>query len=66
MPGDDKGMARARRAFLRRGYYAPMRDELCKLAVELTGPAPAVLDTGCGEGYYTSDTNILIGSPPEG
>lgn len=54
MPGDDKGMARARREFLRRGYYAPMRDELCKLAVELTGPAPAVLDTGCGEGYYTS------------
>ena len=54
MPGDDKGMAKARRDFLSLGYYAPMRDELCKLSTELTEASPAVLDTGCGEGYYTS------------
>lgn len=52
-PGDDKGMAAARRAFLQRGYYAPLRDALCDLAVRYTGSAPAVLDAGCGEGYYT-------------
>ena len=53
-PGDDKGMAAARRDFLSKDYYAPLRDTLCGLAVSLTGDSPAVLDTGCGEGYYTS------------
>ena len=53
-PGDDKAMAAARSAFLSKGYYAPLRDALCQLAVSLTGPAPAVLDSGCGEGYYTA------------
>ena len=53
-PGDDKAMAAARSAFLSKGYYAPLRDALCELAVSLTGSAPAVLDCGCGEGYYTA------------
>ena len=54
MPGDDKGMAAARTAFLNKGYYAPLRDRLCRLAMELTDRRASVLDTGCGEGYYTS------------
>ena len=53
-PGDDKAMAAARSAFLSRDYYAPLRDALCELSVSLTGNAPAVLDSGCGEGYYTA------------
>lgn len=53
-PGDDRGMAAARRAFLDRGWYGPLRDELCRLALERSGPAPVVLDAGCGEGYYTA------------
>jgi 23S rRNA (guanine745-N1)-methyltransferase len=53
MPGDDKGMAAARSAFLGKGYYEPLRRALCDLACSLTGDAPALLDTGCGEGYYT-------------
>ncbi len=53
-PGDDKAMAAARNGFLSKGYYAPLRDMLCQLSVALTGPAPAVLDSGCGEGYYTA------------
>ncbi len=52
-PGDDKDMAAARSAFLSKGYYAPLREELCRLAVSMTGNAPTVLDAGCGEGYYT-------------
>ncbi len=52
-PGDDRGMAAARRAFLDKGYYTPLRNALCGLAVSLTGSSPRVLDTGCGEGYYT-------------
>jgi 23S rRNA (guanine745-N1)-methyltransferase len=53
-PGDDKGMAAARRDFLSKDYYRPLRDALCALAVSHTGDAPVLLDTGCGEGYYTS------------
>ena len=53
-PGDDREMSAARRAFLSKGYYRPLRDELCGLAAARTPPSPAVLDAGCGEGYYTS------------
>jgi 23S rRNA (guanine745-N1)-methyltransferase len=53
-PGDDRDMAAARTRFLDGGWYAPLRDTLCRLAEEYTGPAPAVLDAGCGEGYYTA------------
>lgn len=55
-PGDDKLMVAARSAFLEKGYYAPFRDALCALAVNCLKdiPSPVVLDSGCGEGYYTA------------
>ncbi|MDY3280916.1 putative RNA methyltransferase [Dysosmobacter sp.] len=53
-PGDDPGMARARREFLSKGYYSPLLNTLCNLSVAHTGSAPAILDAGCGEGYYTA------------
>lgn len=55
-PGDDKQMVAARCVFLDRGYYAPLRAALTGLARELTAdiPTPALLDSGCGEGYYTA------------
>ena len=53
-PGDDSGMAAARRDFLSRGYYRPLLDALCALAVSHAGAETAVLDAGCGEGYYTA------------
>lgn len=59
-PGDDKGMAAARRMFLDRGWYAPLRDVLCSLAVEYCGPSPVVLDAGCGEGYYTAGVHDAL------
>ena len=54
-PGDDKAMVAARSAFLEKGYYSPLREALCGLALRDTAdlPAPALLDSGCGEGYYT-------------
>ncbi len=51
-PGDDKEMAAARTRFLDGGYYEPLRRELCQLAVECK--PLALLDSGCGEGYYTA------------
>lgn len=51
-PGDDKEMAAARTRFLDGGYYAPLRETLCRLIVD---KKPQVLvDSGCGEGYYTA------------
>ncbi len=53
-PGDDKGMAAARNRFLSGEYYAPLRRALEELADGYTENHPAVLDSGCGEGYYTA------------
>lgn len=49
--GDDKFSARSRRDFLNRGYYAALKDGLCKLFADRQG---TLLDICCGEGYYTS------------
>ena len=50
-PGDSADMLRHRRAFLDAGHYAPLRDAVAALV-----PADAaVLDVGCGEGYYTRE-----------
>ena len=53
-PGDDKGMAAARREFLSKGYYTPLLNTLCHEILALSGDSPAILDTGCGEGWYTA------------
>ena len=53
-PGDDKGMAASRREFLSKGYYAPLLEALCREIGSRTADAPVLLDTGCGEGYYTA------------
>ena len=50
-PGDTREQVFSRREFLEGGFYAPICDELCKLAEHEHGP---VLDVGCGEGYYSS------------
>ena len=53
-PGDDKGMVTARNRFLSGDYYAPLRDELARLARDHTPDRCVVLDAGCGEGYYSA------------
>ena len=53
-PGDDRSMAAARRDFLSKGYYAPLLNTLCNEILARSGPAAAILDACCGEGYYTA------------
>lgn len=55
-PGDDKAMVAARAAFLEKGYYRPLRDILCKAIIQYSDllTSPVILDSGCGEGYYTA------------
>lgn len=51
-PGDDKEMVAARTRFLDGDHYAPLRSVLCRL---IAARAPkTLLDSGCGEGYYTA------------
>ena len=52
-PGDDKEMAAARSRFLEGGWYGPLRETLCALVEKYAPQAPALLDAGCGEGWYT-------------
>lgn len=55
-PGDDKAMVAARSTFLDHGHYAPLLNALCKVVLAHTAQlsAPVLLDSGCGEGYYTA------------
>lgn len=53
-PGDDRGMAAARRDFLSKGYYALLLNTLCCQILSLSGDFPVIWDVGCGEGYYTA------------
>jgi len=58
--GDDKKMVMARRNFLSKGYYGHLREAVEKTLIGLIGKNCALLDSGCGEGYYTSGfSNVL-------
>lgn len=60
LPSDSREMLSARRRFLARGYYQPLAEAISATvrdwlqahgnADQLAG---AILDAGCGEGYYT-------------
>ncbi|MCQ2419029.1 MAG: methyltransferase domain-containing protein [Clostridia bacterium] len=52
-PGDTREMVAARRRFLSAGYYAPIAEAVCGLIKAYAPEATALLDVGCGEGYYT-------------
>lgn len=52
--GDNKLMALARRDFLAKDFYAPLKDTICKTICDFAIDGSVILDCGCGEGYYTS------------
>ena len=51
--GDNREMLEARRLFLEGGYYKPLAEAVASAVCEYTPTCGAVLDIGCGEGYYT-------------
>ena len=53
LSGDDKEMVKARTRFLDAGFYAPLRDELCAVLQQAEYEKGLIIDSGCGEGYYT-------------
>ncbi|MEV6478381.1 methyltransferase domain-containing protein [Streptomyces sp. NPDC051576] len=50
--GDDAAMVQARNRFLSTGTYAPVRKAAAHLAADATSEQAAVVDVGCGTGYY--------------
>lgn len=59
-PGDDKEMAAARSRFLEGGWYAPLREALCRLVEQYAPASPVLLDAGCGEGWYTQALAAVV------
>lgn len=51
--GDNREMVLARRTFLEEGHYALLAALIADKVSELLADGGAVLDAGCGEGYYT-------------
>ena len=58
-PGDNKAMVNARLDFLEKGYYQPLVDLLTRLYKEYGKTHQAILDAGCGEGFYTHQHKTL-------
>ncbi|BES84819.1 23S rRNA (guanine(745)-N(1))-methyltransferase [Pectobacterium araliae] len=55
-PGDSAEMMQARRSFLEAGHYQPLRDAVAQHIDNIVpDDALALLDIGCGEGYYTAE-----------
>lgn len=52
-PGDTKEMLLARRSFLDGGHYLPICREVISALKKYCINEPALIDVGCGEGYYT-------------
>ncbi len=51
--GDNKDMAKSRRAFLEKGYFDSLVNELIWVIKEKSLSFPHILDICCGEGYYS-------------
>lgn len=52
-PGDSPAQVQARRTFLAEGHYTPLAQRVAEV---VAAEAPkAVLDAGCGEGYYLTE-----------
>ena len=62
--GDNADMVRARSEFLDRGYYTPLAEALrdsTQKALE-GADSPEIIDSGCGEGFYTCALAEIEGS----
>lgn len=60
--GDNKQMVLARRAFLETGAYAHLQAAVAELAEKYATEGGTLLDSGCGEGYYTAAVAQRLGA----
>ena len=66
-PGDDPKMVQARRAFLAAGHYEFLQQSLIATINDIIQssalPIKTIVDSGCGEGYYTNGLSHYLHSP---
>ena len=55
LPGDNKEMVKSRRLFHSGDYYASLKNRVCEVVREHVPVNGLVVDSGSGEGYYTSE-----------
>lgn len=55
--GDNADMVKARTEFLDKDYYRPLAEKLRDVAGEVLkdNDSPVIIDSGCGEGFYTAE-----------
>ena len=58
--GDNKLMIRSRHDFLEKGYYEHLRSNFCSEIRIYAGKGVSLLDSGCGDGYYTKGMYDII------
>jgi len=58
--GDNKLMVKARRDFLAKGYYGNLLSALSEAVCEYSENGSVILDSGCGEGYYTKGVSDYL------
>ncbi|MCM1579267.1 MAG: methyltransferase domain-containing protein [Ruminococcus sp.] len=59
-PGDNKLMVNARANFLGKGYYSHLAEAVCDTVLKYYSGG-VILDSGCGEGYYTEKICAAVG-----
>ena len=59
--GDNAEMVKARTEFLDKGYYRPLAEEIREITTaEInTIENPFIIDSGCGEGFYTAELSNI-------
>lgn len=58
--GDNKLMVKARHNFLEKGYYEYLKSAFCSEVEIYAGDGASLLDSGCGNGYYTRGISDII------
>lgn len=64
--GDNKLMIKARHNFLKKGYYEDLKNNLCREIKKYVKKGVSILDSGCGDGYYTAGMCDLVSSSEGG
>ena len=64
--GDNKIMIKARHNFLQKGYYKDLKDSICTEVKKYAKNKLSLLDSGCGEGYYTEGMYVAVSENESG
>lgn len=64
--GDNKIMINARHNFLKKGYYDDLKKCICSEVKKYSEKGISLLDSGCGDGYYTAGMSDVVSGKENG